>query len=99
MSWTRFKSLYNLPKRYLDRLNTFEMIDSFPNNNKYFDRFSGYIQKILKPNDNLTDLHRWCNTTSPKYKHTCDWEKKIDFAGRDNCYSSVIRPNYLNCKK
>ena len=91
------KSLYNnLPRKYLSKLNSFEIKDSFPNNNKYSNIFSYYIQKIFISNDNLTDLHRWCNTTSPRYKDTCDWEKKLDFAGRDNCYSSQIKSRYFD---
>ena len=39
--------------------------------------------------NNLPKLHRWCNTTSPIYKDSCNLEKKIDNANRDNCYSNI----------
>lgn len=39
---------------------------------------------------NLPYLHRWCNTTSIRYKDTCDWEKKLDDANSDNSYSNKI---------
>ena len=51
-------------------------------------KISSNLNKLFEDKyDNMTNLHRWCNTTSPKYKNTCDWEKKLDNAGRDNCYS------------
>ncbi len=34
----------------------------------------------------LPDLHRWCNSVSQRYRNTCNWEKKLDNANRDNCY-------------
>lgn len=82
------RELFTLVTKCYNNLNTFKPVDSFPNNNKLFIRISSTIDKLFKNNyDNLTDLHRWCNTTSPKYKDTCDWEKKLDNAGRDNCYT------------
>lgn len=38
--------------------------------------------------NNMTDLHRWCIITSPKYKNTCNWKKKLDNAGKDNCFTN-----------
>lgn len=35
---------------------------------------------------NLPNLHRWCNGVSQRYRNTCNWEKKLDNANRDNCY-------------
>ena len=35
---------------------------------------------------NLPYLHRWCNSVSQRYRNTCNWEKKLDNANRDNCY-------------
>ena len=37
----------------------------------------------------LPKLHRWCNNTSPRYKDTCNWEKKLEIASRDNCYTDL----------
>jgi len=48
-------------------------------NNKYL---------LLDDTAKLTLLHRWCNTTSPKYKNICNWEKKLDNAQIDNCYTN-----------
>ena len=43
----------------------------------------------------LPKLHRWCNNTSPRYKDTCDWEKKLEIASRDNCYTDYNK-NFKN---
>ena len=37
----------------------------------------------------LPKLHRWCNNTSPRYRDTCNWEKKLEIASRDNCYTDL----------
>ena len=29
-------------------------------------------------------LHRWCHSTSEKYKNTCDPWKKVEYANSDN---------------
>mgnify|MGYP001193329780 CR=1 FL=1 len=82
------RHLFTVANKYFNNLNQFKPDDTFPNNNKLFTRISMTIEKLFENNyDNMTQLHRWCNTTSPKYKDTCDWEKKLDNAGRDNCYS------------
>ena len=60
-------------------------INTFPNNNKYFIKFINYFDTY----NSLPKLHRWCNTTSPIYKDSCNWEKKIDNANRDNCYTNI----------
>lgn len=60
-------------------------INTFPNNNKYFIKFIDYFNNY----NSLPKLHRWCNTTSPIYKDSCNWEKKIDNANRDNCYTNI----------
>ena len=82
------RELFTFTKNHFNNLNRFKPDDTFPNNNKLFARISMSIDKLFANDyDNMTDLHRWCNTTSPKYKNTCHWEKKLDNAGRDNCYS------------
>ena len=66
-----------------------------------------YINNILKKNyiknitkyfmdvdKDLPNLHRWRNTTSNRYKNICNWEKKLDNAQNDNCYT-----NYINNAK
>lgn len=84
------RELYTFTKKYYNNLYTFKPIDTFPNNNKLFTKISMTIEKLFNSNnEQLTDLHRWCNTTSPKYKNICNWEKKIDLAGRDNCYTNI----------
>ena len=81
--------LYTFTKNYFYNLTNFKPDNSFPNNNKLFVNIRTSIEKLMnKNNDNMTSLHRWCINTSPKYKDTCNWEKKLDNAGRDNCYSS-----------
>lgn len=78
-----------IAKKYMNNLNNLKLHNTFPNNNTLFTRISDKIDKFFDSNyNNMTDLHRWCNTTSPKYKNTCNWEKKLDNAGRDNCYSN-----------
>lgn len=51
-----------------------------------------YIKNITKNfidvDKDLPNLHRWCNTTSSRYKNICNWEKKLDNAQNDNCYTS-----------
>lgn len=82
------RELFTFAKKYYNDLNRFTPDDSFPNNNKLFVRISTTIEKLFENDyDKMTDLHRWCNKTSPKYKDSCDWEKKLDNAGRDNCCS------------
>ena len=34
------------------------------------------------------DLHRWCHRSSEKYKHTCDWQTKMDASNWDNHHST-----------
>lgn len=57
-----------------------------------------YIKNITKyfidVDKDLPNLHRWCNTTSNRYKNICNWEKKLDNAQNDNCYT-----NYINNAK
>ena len=49
------------------------------------------LKKIFTDVDkDLPNLHRWCNTTSNRYKNICNWEKKLDNAQNDNCYTSYI---------
>ena len=84
------RQLFTFAKKYYNDLHTIKVDDTFPNNNKLFTKISMTIEKLFNINDKeLTDLHRWCNTTSPKYKNICNWEKKIDLAGRDNCYTNI----------
>jgi hypothetical protein len=73
--------LLNIYKQYF-KIN---FINTFPNNNKYFIKFIDYFYNY----NSLPKLHRWCNTTSPIYKDSCNWEKKIDNANRDNCYTNI----------
>jgi len=73
--------LLNIYKQYF-KIN---FINTFPNNNKYFIKFIDYFNNY----NSLPKLHRWCNTTSPIYKDLCNWEKKIDNANRDNCYTNI----------
>jgi hypothetical protein len=48
-------------------------------------KFSEYINNIFINNyDNTTNLHRWCHNHSEKYKDTCNWETKLDYANKDN---------------
>ena len=54
----------------------------------YINFYNSYF-RFLKNNDNTTMLHRWCNNTSPIYKNTCNWEKKLENAQLDNCYSGL----------
>tara|TARA_Y100000816_G_scaffold148324_1_gene105301 strand:+ start:565 stop:840 length:276 start_codon:yes stop_codon:yes gene_type:complete len=82
------RDLYTFINNYFKNLNIFKPKDTFPNNNKLFMKVSDSLNKLLKnDNDSMTKLHRWCNTTSPKYKDNCDWEKKLENANRDNCYT------------
>ena len=82
------RELFTFATKYYNYFNAFKLDDTFPNNNKLFAKISSNLNKLFEDKyDNMTNLHRWCNTTSPKYKNTCDWEKKLDNAGRDNCYS------------
>ena len=85
------RELFTFARSHLNNITIFKPIDTFPNNNnKLFNRISMTIEKLFENNnDNMTDLHRWCITTSPKYKNTCNWEKKLDNASRDNCYTNV----------
>ena len=82
------RELFTFARKYYNYFNAFKIDDTFPNNNKLFAKISSNLNKLFEDKyDNMTNLHRLCNTTSPKYKNTCDWEKKLDNAGRDNCYS------------
>ena len=82
------RELFTLAKKYYNNFNTFKVDDTFPNNNKLFAKISSRLNKLFEDKyDNMTNLDQWCNTTSPKYKNTCHWEKKLDNAGRDNYYS------------
>lgn len=85
------KNLFSIAKKNFNIIHSFQISDTFPNNNKIFRNFSDYIQKLFTSNENVTYLHRWCNTTSPIYKNTCDVEKKIEFAGKDNCFSNNLK--------
>ena len=82
------RELFTFARKYYNYFNAFKIDDTFPNNNKLFAKISSKLNKLFEDKyDNMTNLHRWCNTTSPKYKKTCDWKKKLDNAGRDNSYS------------
>ena len=37
-------------------------------------------------------LHRWCHRSSPAYALTCEWEKKVDLANRDNTAAAHVVP-------
>ena len=39
-------------------------------------------------NNNITKLHRWCTVVSPIYNKTCNWEKKMELAQKDNCFNN-----------
>lgn len=68
--------------------NNYKFPNKFPND-KILIKISMSIEKLFNNDyESMTKLHRWCNTTSPKYKNSCDWIKKLDNAGRDNCYSN-----------
>lgn len=83
------RDLYTLIQK-INNFNTIDFPKTFPNNNKLFVQISMTIEKLFSNNNQqLPDLHRWCNTTSPKYKYKCNWEKKIDNAGRDNCFTNI----------
>ena len=85
------RELFTFARRHLNNITSFKPDDTFPNNNnnKLFAKIYNTVNKLFENNnDNMTDLHRWCITTSPKYKNTCNWEKKLDNAGRDNCFSN-----------
>ena len=60
--------------------------------NKLYKKINLSIQKLIEfdSNSHLPKLHRWCNTTSNRYKNICNWEKKLDNAQNDNCYTSFI---------
>lgn len=45
-------------------------------------KFSKYINSNYI--DTTTNLHRWCHKHSEKYKDTCNWETKLDYANKDN---------------
>ncbi len=69
-------SIYLSQSSLYKRLNHFkkELYDIYNNFNKY------------DVDANLPDLHRWCNRVSDIYRNTCNLEKKLDNANRDNCY-------------
>ena len=73
--------MLNIYKKYF----SLKLIQTFPNTNKYFIKLIEHFDSY----NNLPKLHRWCNTTSPIYKDSCNLEKKIDNANRDNCYSNI----------
>ena len=51
--------------------------------------YSAVYMIFMKNSENTTLLHRWCNTESPIYKNTCNWERKLDIAQLDNCYIGI----------
>ena len=53
---------------------------------KNFSYFNKIIKLFQNNQDDFTKLHRWCTIISPIYKDTCNWEKKMDMAAKDNCY-------------
>ena len=55
---------------------------------KFYVKFYNIFKNIIKSKENTTLLHRWCNTTSPVYKNTCNWERKLEIAQSDNCYTN-----------
>ena len=63
------------------------MINNFVKIN-FYEKFNNIYKNLMKNRDNATLLHRWCNTTSPVYKNTCNWEKKLEIAQLDNCYTN-----------
>jgi len=54
--------------------------------------FKTFLQSIFNDNNNVTKLHRWCTIVSPVYNKTCNWEKKMEFAQKDNCFNSYKKP-------
>ena len=51
--------------------------------------FKKFLQSIFNDNNNnVTKLHRWCTIVSPVYNKTCNWEKKMEFAQKDNCFNT-----------
>lgn len=62
----------------------------------FYLKFYNVYKNLIKSNENTTLLHRWCNTTSPVYKDTCNWEKKLEIAQLDNCYTNnFLKNNFL----
>ena len=64
------------------------VIKKFPKNNLHeliYNSFKNIYNYDV--NKKLPNLHRWCNSTSERYKNSCNWEKKLENAMMDNCYS------------
>lgn len=55
---------------------------------KYNSLFKNIIKLFSNNQDDFTKLHRWCTIVSPIYKDSCNWEKKMDMASKDNCYQN-----------
>ena len=49
--------------------------------NKFY-KITNILNNIL--DEKTTDLHRWCHKKSDKYQKTCNWQKKLDDANKDN---------------
>ena len=54
----------------------------------FYLKINDIFKNFMKNNENNTLLHRWCNNTSPIYKDKCNWEKKLELAQLDNCYTN-----------
>lgn len=80
-----FKKIVNLKKfvilkKFGKNLTTpIQFNDYLPN---FINIITNKINFYLK--ENTTCLHRWCHSTSDKYKFSCNWEKKLDAANNDN---------------
>tara|TARA_B100000497_G_C7687335_1_gene416854 strand:+ start:2789 stop:3034 length:246 start_codon:yes stop_codon:yes gene_type:complete len=73
------KKIVNL-KKFIKTLTTpIQFNNNLP---KFINIISNKINFNLK--ENTTCLHRWCHTSSDKYKFSCKWQKKIDDANNDN---------------
>lgn len=62
---------------------------SLTTNNPFF---KNLLQSFFNNNNNITKLHRWCTIVSPVYNKTCNWEKKMEFAQKDNCFNTHSKP-------
>jgi len=91
MSKTFIRKYFSIANAYFKDLNTYVLPNTYPNNNKLFIKIQKSLEKVINidTDKNLPNLHRWCNTASYRYKNSCDWEKKIDNANRDNCYTNI----------
>jgi len=54
---------------------------------KYFSNLKLIFKKFYTE-QNLPKLHRWCTIVSPIYKNSCNWEKKMELAAKDNCFKN-----------